>query len=139
MKRVIVQTFVRNRYKGAAAAVIYYPRDREKLAKLLGGASKVTFHTRVYDRASGGVVDFECNHGCFGGEMPAEAPRLFTLTNGGQTPSLPYNATNMANLPDDGTFNALPAMGLMDVAAKVSGGANVWVEFEQWVTAEFQG
>jgi hypothetical protein len=134
VRRII---FPRNRYKGAATAVNYFPRDRQKLAKLLGGATKVTSHVRVYDRSTNGVVDFEVDQGSFGEEMPAEAARLFTLTLQGQTPSLPYNSTNMANLPDDGTFYVQATMGLLDIVAKVSGGANTWVDFEMFVTAEF--
>ena len=137
MTRTIVTIFPRNRYKGGATAIVYFARDRQKLAKLLGAASKVTFHGRLYDRASGAVVDFEATHGCLGDEMPAEGARAFVLPIANQTPSLPWNATSMPNLPDDGTFQASPVLGLVDVAAKVSGGANVWVEFELWATLEF--
>ena len=138
MRRTTVQLFPRNRYRGGANAIVYFVRDRQAVAKLLGSASTVTVHARVYDRASGGVVDFEISHGCFGNELPAESARLFLLALTGQTPALPYNATSMPNLPDDGTFQAAPSMGLVDVAAKVSGGANVWVEFEVWATLEFE-
>ena len=136
--RVVVSLFPRNRYIGGATAKKYYPREREKLAKMLGGATKVSVHCRVYDRSgSGAVLDFEISQGAFGDELPSEAARLFTLTASGQTPTLPWNNTAMANLPDDGTFYVSPTLIMLDVAAVVSGGANVWVEFELYVVAEF--
>lgn len=136
--RTVVQLFPRNRYLGGATAKTFFPRDREQMAKLLGGATKVSVHARVYDRSgSGAVLDFEVSQGAFGTEMPAEGARLLTLTASGQTPSLPWNNTNMASLPDDGTFYVSPTLTLLDLAAKVSGGSGVWVEFEAYAVAEY--
>jgi hypothetical protein len=135
--RSIVQLFPRNRYRAAATTVRYYPRERLKMAKLLGSAAKVTLHARVYDRAAGGVIDFEMSHGSMGDELPAEGARLFVVTLTGAAPALPWNAANMPNLPDDGTAVGAPTMGLVDIALLVSGGANVWVECEVWATVEF--
>jgi hypothetical protein len=134
--RSIVSIFPRNKYKGGTTALVYYPRDRQGVAAILGSATKCTFHARVYDRASGGVLDFVASHGCLSDEPPAEALRLFTLTLSGQTPTLPWNATNMTAVPDDGTFYIQPTMGLSEISAQVSGGSGVWVEFEMWATVE---
>lgn len=137
-RRMMVEVFPRNRYLGDSTEKLYYPRERQRLAKLFGMASRVDFHFRVYDRASGAEVTFQTSHGCFGDEMPAEAPRLFAIVMSGQTPALPYDGTSMANLPDDGTFHILPDMGLVDIVAKVSGGANTWVEFAGYATVTLQ-
>lgn len=135
--RTQVQLFPRNRYQGGTTAKSYFQHDRDKLAKLLGGATKVSVHFRVYDRASGGVLDVEVSQGAFGTELPAEAARLFTLTPLSQNPSLPWNNTNMPNMPDDGTWYVQGNLMLLDIVAKVSGGASVWVEFEGWAVAEY--
>lgn len=140
MSRTIVQVYNRNRYKGSATLVTYFPRERVKLGKLFGQAARVTFHTRVYDRATGGVVTFVAAQGSFGTEQPSEACRMFTLTNITMAPasSPPYDVTTMPNLPDDGAFYITPEMGNVDVMVQVSGGANVWVEFETWATVEIE-
>ena len=129
--------FPRNRYLGGATAKSYLPRDREKIAQTLGSATKVTIHCRVYDRSTNGVLNFQVSQGCFGTEQPSESPRIFTITPSSQTPTLPWDSTNMPNLPDDGTWYVQPSMMKLDVAALVSGGANTWVEFEIWATADF--
>lgn len=135
--RTQIQIFPRNRYLGGTTARKYYPREREKLARLLGGAVKVSVHFRVYDRATGAVLDFEVTQGAFGDELPAEAARSFTLTPLSQNPSLPWNSTNMPSTPDDGTWYVSPNLILLDIAALISGGAGVWVEFEGWAVAEY--
>lgn len=135
--RTQIELFPRNRYLGAATAKRYFPRERERIAKLLGRATKVSVHFRVYDRATGCVLDFEVTQGALGDELPAEAARSFTLTPLSQNPSLPWNATNMPNMPDDGTWYLSPNLMLLDICALVSGGANLWVEFEGWAVAEF--
>lgn len=136
--RTSVQLFPRNRYLGGTTAKGYFPRNREKIAKLLGGATKVSVHVRVCDRSgTGAVLDFEVSQSAFSNEMPSEAARLLTLTAQGQTPSLPYNNTNMSAMPDDGTFYVVPNLIVLDIAAKISGGAAVWVEFEGYAVAEF--
>lgn len=75
--------------------------------------------------------------GSFGSENPGEGVRIFAVTINGQTPSLPWNTTNMATVPDDGTFYVDVGMGLLDIAATVSGSASTWVEFEAWFTAVY--
>lgn len=122
---------------GATTARSYFPREREGMAKVLGKATKVSVHFRVYTRSTNGVLDFEITQGAFGDELPAEAPRTFTLTALSQNPTLAWNSTNMPNLPDDGTWYVQPNLMLLDIAAKVSGGANEWVEFEGWAVAEY--
>ena len=78
------------------------------------------------------------SQGCFGTQLPAEQPRLFILGPTGVTPTLPWNVTNMPNLPDDGTLTVLPTMGLVDFQLKVAGGANTWVELAVWATLDFE-
>ena len=136
MKKVIVCLFPRTRYAGTAAAKLYFPANREKLMRDLGGASSVILHTRVYDRSGTGspVIDFDFNQGSLGDEPPAQSLRAFSLTKTSMDPSLPYNAVNMPNTPDDGTVTVTPTMGLLDVSMKVSGSASVWVEVEVWAT-----
>lgn len=136
--RTTVLLFPRNRYLGGTAAKAYLPRDREKIARMLGTATRVSVHARVYDRSgTGAILDFEVSQGAFADEMPAEGARMLTLTASGQTPSLPWNNTNMTAMPDDGTFYVSPTLMLVDIAAKVSGGAGVWVEFEVYAVAEY--
>ena len=43
----------------------------------------------------------------------------------------------MPNMPDDGTWYVNINLMLADICALVSGGANVWVEFEGWLVAEY--
>ena len=76
--RTLIQIFPRNRYLGAATPKRYYPRERERLAKLIGMATKASVHFRVYDRSTNGVLDFEISQGAFGDELPAESARAFT-------------------------------------------------------------
>lgn len=136
--RTSVLLFPRNRYMGGTTAKTYFPRDREKIARMLGTASRVSVHCRVYERSgSGAVLDFEVNQGALDDEMPAEGARQIVLTPAGQTPSLPWNNTNMSNMPDDGTWYVSPTLMLLDIVAKVSGGSGVWVEFELYAVAEY--
>jgi hypothetical protein len=99
--------------------------------------TRVVLHARVYARSANAAVDWSVTQGCFGTQLPAEQPRLFVLTLSAVTPTLPWNSTNMANLPDDGTLTVNPTMGLVDFQLKVSGGANTWVECAVWATLEF--
>lgn len=122
---------------GATTARSYFPREREQVARMLGTATKVSVHFRMYNRSTSGVLDFEITQGALGNELPAESPRTFTLTALSQNPSLPWNSTNMPNMPDDGTWYVSPNLMMLDIAAKVSGGANEWVEFEGWAVAEY--
>jgi len=140
IRRAQVLVFPRSRYRGDGAPSMYYPRERQKLGRLMGGANKVTFHGRLYDRSGAAVtVDFLVPNGAFSDEMPGEGPRVFGLTQQGQTPSLPWDNTHMANLPDDGTFYVQPVHGNVDVQLKIGGGANTWAEFEMWATLEYSG
>lgn len=137
-RRLTFQLFPRNRYIGGATAKVYFPRDRVKLHKTLGGATRVSYHVRVYDRSStSAILDFEVSQGSIGDEAPSEGVRVLTLTNLGQSPTMPWNNTNMTSIPDDGTFYVSPTLASLDTAAKVSGGASEWVEFECWATADF--
>lgn len=139
IKKVVGQLFPRTRYMGGSTAKVYFPKNRPESLKLLGGASKVYVHVRVYDRSSTGapVLDFDGAAGCFSGENPFEGLRSFTISAASATPTLPWNSTNMPTVPDDGTFTMTPTMGLLDVSAKVSGSAACWIEFEIWFTAEY--
>ena len=130
--------FPRNRYLGATTPRYYFPREREKLAKSLGKGVKVTAHARFYDRSSNAaILNFEVTQGAMGDELPADAARLFTMTLSGQNPTLPWDITNMPAKPDDGTWYVVPTMMLLDIAAKISGGAGEWVEFEMYVVVEY--
>lgn len=133
MKRVIVQLFPRSKYSSSAGGKTYFPRDRKKLLTLLGGATEVHVHTRVYARDTGVTLDLSFTHGSFGDEPPAEGARQFTLAVTGATPAMPYDGTSMPNLPDDGTFYVTPKMGMVDVQAKAAGGSGS-IEFESWAT-----
>lgn len=136
--RSSVQLFPRNRYLGGTTAKPYLPREREKVAKMLGTAAKVSLHARVYDRSgSAAILDFKVTQGALGDEMPAEGARLLTVTPASQTPSLPWNNTNMSSLPDDGTWYVTPTLMLLDITAKISGGAGVWVDFEAYAVVEY--
>lgn len=136
--RTTVQIFPRNRYLGGTTAKSYQPRDREKIARMLGTATRVSVHVRVYDRSSSSaILDFEVSQGAFGDEMPADGARVLNLTPAGQTPTLPWNNTAMGAMPDDGTWYVSPTLMLLDITAKVSGGAGVWVEFEGYAVAEY--
>ena len=137
--KVVGMIFPRNRYPGGTTAKYFYAKNRSELQVAFGGASKVYFHVRVYDRSASGTpsLDFESTAGCLNGENPAEALRAFTVASGSPTPTLPWNAANMTSVPDDGTFTLAPTMGMLDVLAKVSGSAACWVEFEAWYTAEY--
>lgn len=139
VKKVVGQLYPRTRYLGGATAKLYYPKNRPESLKLLGGASKVYLHARVYDRSPAGtpVLDFDGAAGCFSGDNPFEGLRTFTISATSASPALPWNAANMPTMPDDGMFLMTPTMGLLDVAAKVSGSAACWVEFEVWFTAEY--
>lgn len=131
--------FPRKRYTGGTTPTAYFPSDRQKLAKLLGGATAVRLHARVYDRSGTGnpSLDFGIYEGSFGDELPREALRQFAVTATGAVPALPWNAANMTSVPDDGRLNVAPLFGLLDIAAQVSGSAATWIEFEVWYTAEF--
>jgi hypothetical protein len=98
-------------------------------------------HARVYDRSSTGTpaVDFDYREGGFGDEPPSNSLRSFTATKSNDTPTLPWNATNMANVPDDGTFQLAPTKGLLDISMKVYGTGACWVEVEMYVMAEYAG
>lgn len=138
IKKVMGNLFPRGKYSGASTARVYLPKGRSELQKLFGGASRVYFHARVYDRSgTTPSLDFEVASGCFNGENPFEGLRVFTQTPTNQTPALPYATGSMGSLPDDGTFMVTPGMGLLDIGAKVSGTGSVWIEFEVWYTAEF--
>lgn len=137
-QRLSFQVFPRNRYLGATTPRYYFPREREKLAKALGKAVKVTVHARVYDRSgAAAILNFEVTQGGMGDELPADGARLLTLTLSGQNPTLPWDSTNMTSMPDDGTWYVVPTMMLLDIAAKVSGGTGVWVDFEMYVVVEY--
>ncbi len=139
MKKVVGQLFPRNRYPGGTAAKFFFSKNRAELQKVLGGATKVIMHIRVYDRSAAGApqLEFDVSTGCFNGENPSEALRSFAVPLTAATPTLPWSTANMTTVPDDGTFTFTSTMGLVDVAAKVSGSANTWVDFEAWFTAEY--
>lgn len=138
-RKVMGNLFPRKRYTGGTTPAVYFPSDRQKLARLLGGATAVHVHVRVYDRSGAGnpSLDFGIYEGCMGDEMPREGLRQFSVTATGAVPALPWNAANMTSVPDDGRFNAAPLFGLLDIAAQVTGSAATWMEFEIWYTAEF--
>lgn len=138
-KRMLVLVFPRNKYRGTANGVPYLTRDRKKFSELAGNATLVTFQTRVYDRDTGVTLDFTAAHCGFSDELPLEGARLFSLarTVPASTPALPYDATSMTSLPDDGVFSVAPTMGRCEVKATV-GGATGAIEFEIWATLEFE-
>jgi hypothetical protein len=138
MRKIIGNLFPRKRYIGGSTAKYYAPPERLKLQKILGGASKIYLHSRVYDRASSNspAATFSFSHGCFGDESPSESLRAFTISPSTTTPNLPYDSTSMSSLPDDGYVVLTPAMGLLDSALVISGSGNCWVEMEVWFTAE---
>jgi hypothetical protein len=135
-RKVIIQVFPRQSRRADSNGRVYFPNEREEIAKLLGNAMRVVVQCRVYARSTSGAVTFNVYQGTFGEEMPDDSPRGFPLTLTDTIPTLPWNSTNMANLPDDGTFTFEPKMGLVDVAATVTGGDNEWVEFEMYASAE---
>lgn len=132
--------FPRKRYVGGATSRFYSPVDRSKICRLLGQGYRLHLHTRVYDRSGSGtpVVALNFLHGCFEDEFPADALRTFALTPTTTTPSLPYNATNMPTLPDDGYIMVELGMGMVDVGLDVSGSGTCWVEAEVWYTLELE-
>ena len=139
--RRIFCLFKRQRYAGTSSGNLYYPQDRERLVKELGGASKLIVHGRVYDRSAvgGPSIDFDYREGCFGDEPPGNSLRSFVATKSADSPVLPWNAANMASVPDDGTFQLAPTKGLLDLSMKVSGTAACWVEVELYVMSEYAG
>lgn len=136
MRKMIVCLFPRNKYPATVAGKLLSPRDKAKLQSLLGSADEVWVHTRVYARDANVFLDLTLFHGCLGDEPPGEGIRTFALTRSNATPTLPYDTTNMATLPDDGVFSVDPKMGLTDVEAKVYNAAGS-IEFESWATLIF--
>jgi hypothetical protein len=134
---MIVNLFPRNKYPSSVAGKSFTPRDRAKLQALLGSATEIWVHTRVYARDANVYLDFDLQHGCLGDEPPLDGLRGFSLTKSNTSPVMPYDTTTMAILPDDGVFSVSPKMGLVDVQAKVynAGGS---IEFESWATLIFQ-
>lgn len=138
-KKMMGCLFERNRYPGGATAKVATPKNRSELMALLGGASKVHIHARVYDRGTNSpAVDVIANAGCMGGdEPPGQGLRLFALTATSSSPTLPWSTANMTSVPDDGYCYFVPTMGLCDIVLSVSGSGATWVEIEVWYTAEF--
>lgn len=136
-KKVIVELWPRTKLLSTVAGKTYFPRDRQRISKLLGQADEVHFHARVYARDASVSVDIAVFHGCLGDDNPADGLRQFSLTNSGQSPTMPWSSANMSTLPDDGTFYVTPKMGLVDVMLKADG-ANGFIEIEVWATAIFQ-
>lgn len=132
-RKVIVCVFPRNRYPSSVNGRTMVPKEREKLKTAMGSANEVWIHTRVYARDTNVFLDFDLTHGSLSDENPAEGLRSFPLTRSATTPALPYDTTNMATLPDDGSFCVNPKMGLVDVQAKAYN-ANGTIEFEAWAT-----
>lgn len=132
--------FPRKRYTGGTTSRHYSPLDRSKTSRLLGQGYRLHLHSRVYDRSGSGnpVVAVDFLHGCFEGEFPEDALRYFILTPTTTTPSLPYDATNMPSLPDDGYIMVQLGMGVVDVGLQVTGSGDCWVEMEVWYTLELQ-
>ena len=135
-KKVIINLFPRNKYPSTVSGRVIHPRDRAKVASMLGGADEVWVHTRVYLRDTNVRLDFAAAQGCLGSEPPSEGLRTFTLPFSNMTPGLPYDSTNMPNIPDDAAFSFSPKMGLVDLEAKVYNAAGS-IEFETWATLIF--
>ena len=132
-KKVIISLFPRTKYPSTVIGRAIYPRDRAKVASMLGGADEVWVHTRVYLRDANVRLDFAATQGCLGAEPPSEGLRTFTLALSNVTPALPYDVTNMPTIPDDAAFSFTPKMGLVDLEAKVYNAAGS-IEFETWAT-----
>lgn len=137
MRKMVIEVFPRARYAATTSGRTYTPRERAKLAKLMGEANEIWFHTRVYARDTGVSWDFDITHGCLGDQFPADGLRQFALTQSSTTPNLPYDGTNMATLPDDGVFYVQPRMGAVDTQGKAAG-ANGSIEVECWATLLFE-
>jgi hypothetical protein len=136
--KVTGQLFPRKKYVGGTTMRVYSVFERQTLVQLFGQGYRLHIHTRVYDRSGTGTpsVTYGFLHGCFEDEFPSDALRNFSLSPSVTTPNLPYDATTMTTLPDDGYVMVDLGMGKVDVGLQVSGSAACWVELESWYTLE---
>ena len=132
--------FKRSKYPSGVSGVEkrFYPADRARLMKLLGGATTVHLQGRIYDRGNNSpVLDFDLAEGSFGDEGPFDSPSPVIVSPTAASPVLPWNGSNFAVIPADGTIDLTVKHANLDVVARVSGANTTWVEFEVWYTAVF--